>query len=123
MLFLLVLGTTALGCIISKNIVGGALFAQKKSSKEKYNSVCTFKKALNVEEAPTLSFTTINSSGFFQILKKKRSCDLVTKEKNLGKVIIFHFWPLCVTKINFFAVQIPEHGVIHCTYENVKCIA
>ena len=74
MLFMLVLGTTALWLhYISKNIVGGALFAQKKSSKEKYNSVCTFKKALNVEEVPTLSFTTINSSGFFFLsnIKKK----------------------------------------------------
>ena len=74
MLFILVLGTTALWLhYISKNIVGGALFAQKKSSKEKYNSVCTFKKALNVEEVPTLSFTTINSSGFFFLsnIKKK----------------------------------------------------
>ena len=31
------------------------------------------KKALNVDEVPTLSFTTINSSGFFffQLLTKK----------------------------------------------------
>ena len=106
MLFILVLGTTALWLhYISKNIVGGALFAQKKSSKEKYNSVCTSKRPL--------SFTTIYSSGFFffQLLTKKKSCDLVTKRKNLGKLIIYHFWPLFVTKINFFAVRIPEHGV------------
>ena len=70
--------------------------AQKKSLKEKYNSVCTSKRPL--------SFTTINSSGFFffqlltkisiSIINKKKSCDLVTKEKNLGKLIIYHFWPL-----------------------------
>ena len=83
MLFILVLGTTALWLhYISKNIVGGALFAQKQSSKEKYNSVCTFKKALNVEEVPTLSFTTINTSGFFFLSNiEKKSCDLVTKKK------------------------------------------
>ena len=66
MLFILVLGTTALWLhYISKNIVGGALFAQKQSSKEKYNSVCTSKRPL--------SFTTIYSSGFFffQLLTKK----------------------------------------------------
>ena len=69
MLFILVLGTTALWLhYISKNIVGGALFAQKKSSKEKYNSLCTSKRQL--------SFTTINSSGFFHVIwwpKKKTS--------------------------------------------------
>ena len=128
MLFMLVLGTTALWLhYISKNIVGGALFAQKKSSKEKYNSVCTFKKALNVEEVPTLSFTTINSSGFFffQIFKKKTSCDLVTKKKNLGKVIICHFWPLFVTKKYFLCRTNSWTWLeyIRCTYENVNCIS
>ena len=61
------------------------------------------KKALNLEEVPTLSFTTINSSGFFFLsnIKKKKSCDLVTKKKNLRKVIICHFWPLFVTKKYF----------------------
>ena len=41
------------------------------------------KKALNVEEVPTLSFTTINSSGLFflSIINKKKSCDLATKKK------------------------------------------
>ena len=54
----------------------------------------------------------IHQAFFFQLLtKKKKSCDLVTTQNNLGKLIIYHFWPLFVTKINFFAVRIPEHGV------------
>ena len=48
---------------------------------------------------------------FLSTINKKKSCDLVTKRKNLGKLIIYHFWPLFVTKINFFAVRIPERGV------------
>ena len=66
MLFMLVLGTTALMVALSpRTLLVVLCLHRKKSSKEKYNSVCTFKKALNVEEVPTLSFTTINSSGFF----------------------------------------------------------
>ena len=99
---------------------------RKKSSKEKYNSVCTFKKALNVEEVQTLSFTTINSSGFFFLSNiKKKIMWSGDQKKNLGKVIICHFWPLFVTKKYFLCRTNSWTWLeyIRCTYENVNCIS
>ena len=66
MLFLLVLGTTALWLHYLQEYCWWCFVCTEKSSKEKYNSVCTSKRPL--------SFTTINSSGFFffQLLTKKK---------------------------------------------------
>ena len=70
------------------------------------------KKALNVEEVPTLSFTTINSSGFFFLsnIKKKKimwSGDQKKKPRkgNHLSFLASFLWQ----KNNFFAERIPEH--------------
>ena len=105
MLFILVLGTTALWLQYLQEHCWWCFFCTEKNNQKKNIRVYVHQKG------HFHSQQLIHQAFFLSIINKKKSCDLVTKEKNLGKLIIYHFWPLFVTKINFFAVRIPEHGV------------